>query len=63
MRSYLNSIGVATLMLATGAGFAQTTLYVGGPGGSIETTIKEKIIPTFEARTQTKELSVNNIDG
>lgn len=58
MRSYLNSIGVATLMLATGAGFAQTTLYVGGPGGSIETTIKEKIIPTFEARTQTKVVYV-----
>ena len=41
----------AILALAAGHAAAQATLYVGGTGGSNETLMKEKIIPTFEAKT------------
>lgn len=58
MRTYLSVIGGAMLALAAGQASAQTTLFVGGSGGSTETLMKEKIIPPFEARTGAKVVYV-----
>jgi putative spermidine/putrescine transport system substrate-binding protein len=57
MRAYLKLISTACLTLAAGLSGAQT-LYVGGSGGSTEKLIKEKIIPSFEARTGAKVVYV-----
>ncbi|RUV97437.1 MAG: extracellular solute-binding protein [Mesorhizobium sp.] len=40
--------------LAASTALAQETLYIGGPGGSFQKTIEEKIIPLFEAKTGAK---------
>lgn len=58
MRPYLSIMSAAILALAASAAGAQTTLYVGGAGGSNETLFKEKIIPAFEARTNSKVVYV-----
>ncbi|MBI3368940.1 MAG: ABC transporter substrate-binding protein [Burkholderiales bacterium] len=58
MRSCLSVISCTVLTLITGNAVAQTTLYVGGSGGSTETLMKEKIIPPFEARTGAKVVYV-----
>lgn len=58
MRTYLSIMSIATLTLAAGPTLAQTTLFVGGSGGSTETLMKEKIIPPFEARTGSKVVYV-----
>lgn len=59
MRSCPKVIGSVALALAASAATAQTTLYVAGPGGSIETAIKERIIPPFEARSGAKVVYVS----
>jgi putative spermidine/putrescine transport system substrate-binding protein len=48
----------ASLAVAVGPAAAQTTLFVGGSGGSTETLMKEKIIPPFEAKTGAKVVYV-----
>lgn len=58
MRLYQHVIASSALVLATGSALAQTTLYVGGSGGATETLMKEKIIPAFEARTNSKVVYV-----
>lgn len=58
MRTYLSVMILSATALATGAAVAQTTLFVGGSGGSTETLMKEKIIPPFEARTGAKVVYV-----
>ncbi len=54
MRTYRIVMSALALALAAGTTAAQTTLYVGGSGGSTETLMKEKIIPPFEAKTGVK---------
>ncbi len=54
MRTYRIVMSALALALAAGTTTAQTTLYVGGSGGSTETLMKEKIIPPFEAKTGVK---------
>jgi putative spermidine/putrescine transport system substrate-binding protein len=51
---------VATLsaLLAPFAVFAAETIYVGGPGGTVQKAYEEKIIPSFEARTGAKVVYV-----
>jgi putative spermidine/putrescine transport system substrate-binding protein len=58
MSKYLSVMSTAVLALFTGAAVAQTTLYVGGSGGSTETLFKEKVIPPFEAKTGSKVVYV-----
>ena len=58
MRSCLTVISTTVLTLLSGATMAQTTLYVGGSGGSTETLMTEKIIPPFEARSGAKVVYV-----
>ena len=58
MRRYLTVMSAAFLAFASAQATAQTTLYVGGSGGSTETLFKEKIIPAFEARTNSKVVYV-----
>jgi putative spermidine/putrescine transport system substrate-binding protein len=58
MRTCQHILGATLLALAAGPVLAQTTLYVGGPGGSIETAMKEKVIPPFEARAGAKVVYV-----
>ena len=54
MNSSQHILAAVALALSAGSAMAQTTLYVGGSGGSTETLMKEKIIPPFEARTGAK---------
>ena len=50
---------VCSAFLATSVtALAAETIYVGGPGGSIETSFKEKIIRSFEAKTGAKVVYV-----
>lgn len=58
MSKYLPVMSAAALAVFAGAAVAQTTLFVGGSGGSTETLMKEKIIPPFEARTGAKVVYV-----
>ncbi len=58
MHRYLTVMSAAVLALAASQAMAQTTLYVGGAGGSNEVLFKEKIIPAFEARTNSKVVYV-----
>lgn len=58
MRSCLSVITAAALTLLATPALAQTTLFVGGSGGSTETLMKEKIIPPFEAKTGAKVVYV-----
>lgn len=58
MRLTLPIACIAALALHAGFASAQTTLFVGGSGGSTETLMKEKIIPPFEARTGAKVVYV-----
>ncbi len=58
MSKCLPAMSVIALTLATGLAAAQTTLFVGGSGGSTETLMKEKIIPPFEAKTGAKVVYV-----
>lgn len=58
MRTYLSVMSAAVLALSAGATAAQTTLFVGGSGGSTETLFKERIIPAFEAKTGAKVVYV-----
>ncbi len=58
MHRYLTVMSAAVLALAASQATAQTTLYVGGAGGSNEVLFKEKIIPAFEARTNSKVVYV-----
>jgi putative spermidine/putrescine transport system substrate-binding protein len=51
-------MSIAVLALAATPVVAQTTLFVGGSGGSTETLMKEKIIPPFEAKTGAKVVYV-----
>ncbi len=57
MRKILTVMGAAALTASLNA-LAAETLYVGGSGGSTENLFKEKIIPTFEAKTGTKVVYV-----
>lgn len=54
MRKPLLALRATALALLAGYASAQTTLYVGGSGGSTEKLFKEKIIPAFEAKTGAK---------
>ena len=54
MRKPISVLSAAVLALSAGFASAQTTLYVGGSGGSTEKLFKEKIIPAFEAKTGAK---------
>lgn len=54
MRKPISVLSAAVLALSAGVASAQTTLYVGGSGGSTEKLFKEKIIPAFEAKTGAK---------
>jgi putative spermidine/putrescine transport system substrate-binding protein len=54
MRKPISVLSAAVLALSAGFASAQTTLYVGGSGGSTEKLFKEKIIPPFEAKTGSK---------
>ncbi len=54
MTSSQHILAAVALALSAGYATAQTTLYVGGSGGSTETLMKEKIIPPFEAKTGAK---------
>ena len=54
MRTYLSVMSIALLAISAAPALAETTLYVGGSGGSTETLMKEKIIPPFEAKTGAK---------
>ncbi|EJM53594.1 ABC transporter substrate-binding protein [Pseudomonas sp. GM49] len=60
MRKYISVITLsASAALCLGVNAAQAeTLYVGGGGGSIEQIFKEKIIPSFEAKTGAKVVYV-----
>lgn len=58
MRPCLSVMNAALLACAAGAVSAQTTLYVGGSGGSTEALFKDKIIPAFEAKTGAKVVYV-----
>ncbi len=58
MQPCFSVISTAVLALAAVSAAAQTTLFVGGSGGSTETLMKEKIIPPFEARTGAKVVYV-----
>ena len=58
MSKYLPAMSAIALTLATGLAAAQTTLFVGGSGGSTETLMKEKVIPPFEAKTGAKVVYV-----
>ncbi len=58
MRTRHLMIAATALALSAGTALAQTTLYVGGSGGATETLMKEKIIPAFEARTNSKVVYV-----
>lgn len=58
MRKCLPIMTTTVLALAAGHAAAQTTLYVGGSGGSTETLMKEKVIPPFEAKTGSKVVYV-----
>ena len=49
---------LCALATASLAASAQTTLYVGGFGGSTETLFREKIIPAFEAKNNAKVVYV-----
>jgi putative spermidine/putrescine transport system substrate-binding protein len=57
MRRTLVILTISTL-LAPFAAIGAETLYVGGPGGSIQKTIEEKVVPGFEARTGAKVVYV-----
>ena len=57
MRKYLTVMSTVALAASFSAQAAET-LYVGGSGGSTETLFKEKIIPAFEARTNSKVVYV-----
>ena len=58
MNSSQHILAAVALALSAGSAMAQTTLYVGGSGGSTETLMKEKIIPPFEARTGAKDVYI-----
>ncbi|MDH5209487.1 MAG: ABC transporter substrate-binding protein, partial [Burkholderiaceae bacterium] len=49
---------LCALATASLAASAQTTMYVGGFGGSTETLFREKIIPAFEAKHNAKVVYV-----
>lgn len=58
MHPCLSVMSAAVIALAGAGAAAQTTLFVGGSGGSTETLMKEKVIPPFEARTGAKVVYV-----
>lgn len=58
MHTFVRVMSIAVLALASGHAAAQTTLFVGGSGGSTEKLFKEQIIPPFEARTGAKVVYV-----
>jgi len=52
MKRFAASASAAVLMLGMAAGAAHAEkIYLGGYGGSFETLLKEKILPSFEAET------------
>ena len=57
MHKYLYIISIFTMAASLNA-IAADTLYVGGSGGSTETAFREKIIPSFEAKTGIKVVYV-----
>lgn len=54
MSKYFHVMSAVALAASFGTCAAQTTLYVGGSGGSTEKVFKETIIPAFESRTGAK---------
>lgn len=59
MNKCLQIMSGLALAAAFGACAAQTTLYVGGSGGSTEKLFKERLIPAFEAKTGAKVVYVS----
>lgn len=58
MNKYLRVMSIVALAASAATCAAQTTLYVGGSGGSTEQLFKEKIIPAFESKTGSKVVYV-----
>jgi len=59
MNTCLRIMSGLALAVAAATCAAQTTLYVGGSGGSTEKLFKERLIPAFEAKTGAKVVYVS----
>lgn len=57
-RQITSVMGMFALTVASSGALAAETIYLGGPGGSAENIFKEKIIPSFEAKTGAKVVYV-----